>query len=134
MRKLTLTAKVLVIGFIGFFIYKALFAPVETGKNLDSVSWLPQDATNISYHFESQVGWTKEYTCTINEKSFREFAQREKWPLKPITNETVFLQKIMPKEINITKGLVYTDKKNYGGAKYIHYDMDSETLYYFATH
>ena len=134
MRKFTLPLKVLVIASIGFFIYQALFAPVETGQNMKSVDWLPADATNVTFHLESQFGWTREYTCQINEKSFRKFASEEDWALKPIANEKVFLKKIMSEEIIINKGLVYIHKQNNGGGKYIHYDLDTETLYYFAAH
>ena len=40
----------------------------------------------------------------------------------------------MSEEITINKGLVYIHKQNNGGGKYIHYDLDTETLYYFAAH
>lgn len=132
MRKFTLTLKLLVIFLIGYFIYQALFAPVETGKNLESVNWLPKEATNISFHFEHQFGWTKEYMCKIDEKSFRELAHKESWLLKPLVNETVRLSKIMTDEVKIIKGLVYINANKNGKGKYIHYDLDTEMLYYFA--
>ena len=132
MKKNKIIPKVLITLTLCIVLY-FIFPPDDKGTNLESVDWLPSEATNITYHFESQFGWTREYVCTIDEKAFRNFAKQKSWPLEPVKNEYLSFRNIFKDGVHIDKGLAYIKRKG-GGSFCIHYDLVTQKLYHIETH
>ena len=110
-----------------------ILSPEDKGTNLERVDWLPSEVTDITYHFETQFGWTREYVCTIDEKAFKNFAQQKGWPLEAVSDEYLSFRNIFKENIHIHKGLAYINRKG-GGIFCIHYDLDTQKLYHIETH
>jgi len=57
----------------------------EVGEHLPRVSWLPEEASDVSYF---RTVHTVVYECRISEPAFLSLARRRGWELKPIREPT----------------------------------------------
>ena len=78
-------AIILGIGYIWYAIDSA--KKIEFGQGVATVSWLPDEATDVSYY--KSYGWTA-YEFTISESGFRKWAS--KYPLQEI-DETLHMER-----------------------------------------
>lgn len=53
-----------------------------TGKQLASVDWLPQSATDISFYKRDGFGWIRNYDCLIPVEDFLIMAKRRGWEIQ----------------------------------------------------
>ena len=103
----------------------------DLGENAKSVSWLPKEATNISYY--KTYSYTA-YEFDISGTGFRNWASQ--WPLKPIDS----LQKIerysflqhgkLDTCAEIEHGLYHYMAWEDGGRMHVVYDSDHKRAYF----
>ena len=64
-------------------VKSALAPKPEMGTNVDSVSWLPSTASEISYYSRGGFGSVKFAVFTISEDDIQAYAEENEWELKP---------------------------------------------------
>ncbi len=123
-KKLKALGKVFIIVFISIpvafmVLFFSAFLPHElkTEEHLDSVSWLPSSATDISYTKRGGLGWIKNYTCSISEEDFYWLAAEEDWDLQQDGNT-----------------LSYEKRHLNGGHVSVEYNTDSKRLSVYSSH
>ena len=73
-----------VLPILGILKLKSTFAPKpEVGTNVDSVSWLPSTASEISYYSRGGFGSVKFAVFTISKDDIQAYAEENEWELKP---------------------------------------------------
>ena len=113
-------------------------------KNVSSVEWLPQEASDISYIKTEGFGWYRFSEFTISETKLRSFAGENEWNL--IEKENVLLPSRsllgepplrelydQPTDF-IPNALVYENRKSNGGGITLTYDLDSSRAYLHTSH
>ncbi len=143
-----------IVAFISFaiwFVYGAYrnLTDVEIGESLQSVGWLPDAATNVSY-YRSYLNTAYEFD--ISEREFREWSR---WDLTEITKPVQISRYLafsttLPEEpsnptraeiealalaiakrgVTIRDGLYYGYLQGNGGGVWVGYDRDSGRAYY----
>ena len=81
--------------FMVLFFSAFLPHEIKTEEHLDSVSWLPPSATDISYTKRGGFGWIKNYKCSLSEEDFYWLAAEEGWKLQQDGN-MLFYEKRHP--------------------------------------
>ena len=119
---------------IAFFISFS-YTPEETAYNIDSVDWLPNTASDISFHERGGFGWIKVYNCKMSKSDFINFAEEQGWKLDEDKNQQLFRQYVINEEdIIINHSLTYMKvQRNNGGTRVI-YDIENERLYVSQSH
>lgn len=107
----------------------------ETVYHLDTVDWLPDSASDISFHKRGGFGWLKVYNCKMKKSDFMRFADKNKWDLREEKAERIFRQYVISKEdIVINHSLVYINTHNNNGGTSVMYDIENERLYVSQSH
>lgn len=108
----------------------------DTGANARRVSWLPSEASNISYY--RTYSWTA-FEFDIDEKAFKKWAHR--WDIKSIRNEERIprysyykqpYEKRNSKEhlAVVRNGLYASCKQSNGGGCHVVYDREKHKAYF----
>lgn len=134
MKLILKLSAIIVIAFVLWFVYLIIFPPLYTGENENRVSWLPDEATNITYHWETKFGWRRTYYCSIKEQSFKDFAKDEGWELNSLESKTIRLYKIKEEPTLIKSGYTAEKRTESGSGFTVWYDKEKEILYYSANH
>ena len=87
--------------FIVLFFSAFLPHELKSGEHLDSVDWLPQSATDISFTKRGGFGWIRNYDCLIPEDDFFQLAAEEDWELEADGN-MLFYEKRHPNGGGVT--------------------------------
>ncbi len=86
--RIIITVLVVAFAFAGFVAYEIKSSKrIETAQSVETVPWLPSDATDVSYY--RSYGWTA-YEFSIGEQEFRKWAS--KYDLSEI-DETVHMER-----------------------------------------
>jgi hypothetical protein len=93
----------LFISFYGLFFLAFQTGEPTTGKNVESVDWLPPSATDISYYKIDGFGWVRNYDCYIPEDDFLVLAAKRGWQLQENEN-ILFYEKRHPNGGGVTVG------------------------------
>ena len=113
-------------------------------KNVSSVEWLPQEASDISYVETEGFGWYRFTEFTISETELRRFAEENKWNL--VKKENVFmsarrllgeppLRELHGDAVDyIPTALVYEDRQSNGGGTSLTYDLEMSRAYLHTSH
>lgn len=125
-----------VLPISGILKLKSIFAPKpEMGTDVDSVSWLPSTASEISYYSRDGFGSVRFAVFTISEADIQAYAEEHEWKLKPEQNIDLSYMAdfIENKQINyIIDDALFTqdlDPKNSGGTT-IAYKIETHRAYY----
>ena len=146
-RILLLSATAFAIWFF-YGAYRGL-TDIETGESLETVDWLPEEATNVSF-YRSYMNTAYEFD--ISEQGFRDWSR---WELEEITEPVQIPRYLaystpLPKEptdptreeieelaleyskrgVTIKNGLYYGYLQNNGGGVWVGYDRGAGRAYY----
>ena len=102
---------VLFVGALGLFDDAFRTGEPISGEHLDSVDWLPPNATDISFYRRDGFGWIKNYKCSVPEDDLFELAAKEGWELEMDGN-----------------GLFYERRYPNGGGVTVRYNRDTRRL------
>ena len=108
----------------------------DQAENVKSVTWLPKSMSDISYYKTQSFGWIKEYKCNISEQDFRNYAKEKSWELtSPKAKSIIKFHRLKGMGlIVVERALFYSKRSANGGGESVLYDLNTETLYYTASH
>ena len=122
-----------------------MFRPVEPerGYNVDSVSWLPNEASNITFYAREGLAMLRIAEGSMSEADFREWADSKGWDLEEKKNSrgsgylrTAFLDlpehqglDQLPEDF-VRDGLYYENRASNGGGVTVLFDREKERFYY----
>lgn len=148
MRKLTLglfagiiLISVLALAWIARYLIYASPGEMDSGQSLNSVQWLPQEASNISY---SKTAYFNAFEFTISQEGFLDWVKDKKYgaPVsitKPVTVSRYFtILKIKPlgednNKVEVTAGMIIDNRIDGGGGRLIVYDQKAHKAFYLWT-
>jgi hypothetical protein len=128
---------IIILFFMGYMIFKF----EEVGEHQKTVSWLPTNATDISYF--KNINYTV-YECDLDEESFLLFSKKNHWSIKQIDSSPVDILRYKfptiytPSENEtqlfysdlIYDGYIYDTLSERGGIRVV-YDSSIQRLYVF---
>ena len=133
-----------IIGFIVLLIISFCYTPETIGKNVDSLEWLPNSASNISYYQRGGFGWIKYAEFDMTKSDFKQFATKNKWDIQEKKDVYISVRNILNeeplREIHgikidiIPNALFYKNRAQNGGGITLVYDLDTHRGYYDASH
>lgn len=139
----------IVSGVVIFLLILVIFLARPTApriaENVDSVEWLPQEASDISYYVREGFGWFYFAEGTMTEQDFRSFAAENDWDLEVKKDVSVHMRSILgrPPLREVREGiemdrvldaLVYEDRKASGGGITWVFDRETERFYFNKSH
>ena len=140
------------LALLAWFAYGAIVADeqVEIGENLDTVSWLPDEASNISFYRSYRF---TAYEFDISEAGFERWSQ---WPVNDLSTPKKIARYLVRTEpespapsfdatdeqliayhrarqnqyAKITDGLYYEIEQSNGGGVWVGYDRQKGRVFY----
>lgn len=114
-------------------------------ENVDSVEWLPGEASDISYYVREGFGWFRFAEGTMTESDFRSFAASNGWTLKEKKDVHVAGRSVLgrPPLREVYRGiemdmvvaaLVYENRRPNGGGVTWVFDRETSRFYFDESH
>jgi len=129
----------LAAAFIAFVLFAFRSTPIESGKHLARVDWLPVEASDVTYAKREGFGWFTCYECNLPRETFDRLAQKEEWKLEPKNDVSTGLRLVLelspPTEIHsVARALFYEKRQPNGGGVTVIYDLDAARLFVHESH
>jgi len=130
---------ILAVAFIAFVLFAFRSTPIESGKHLARVDWLPAEASDVTYAKREGFGWFTCYECNLPRVVFDRLAQKEEWKLEPKNDVSSGLRLVLklspPTEIDsVARALFYEKRQPNGGGVTVIYDLDAARLFVYESH
>lgn len=114
-------------------------------ENVESVDWLPPEASDISYYSREGFGWFRFAEGTMTEEDFRAFAVSNDWDLEEKENVSVHMRSVLgrppPREVRegiemdrVRDALVYENRRPNGGGITLVFDRETDRFYFSESH
>ena len=127
--------------FAGGYAYSSIKPQYKYGENVESVSWLPESASNISYYIHY---WHTAYEFDISKEDFMKWVKSKydapikiKTPVKinrynrfDLSNKIPYITIDYSKMYKINTGYMYEDLFPNGGCVRIIFDSENSRAYY----
>jgi hypothetical protein len=118
------------LAVVAFLLFALRGGEIERGTHLAHVSWLPVEATDVTYAKREGFGWITCYECRLPKEAFDRFAQKQGWTLEPKSDVTtgfrLFLFPSPPGKNAERDGLITVDLSHEPRAN----DLVSRALFY----
>lgn len=129
----------------GLFLIFTWSSEAVVERNVDSVEWLPPEASNISYIERTGMGGVKIAEFSIPQSDFNAFCEKNGWILKHQNDANIYFRNYIRSkddpevdrpfdEYRVENALFYEDRKANGGGITLVYDLDAGRGYYFYSH